>query len=314
MNYCMLKPTKSDSFLVPSNRAGTRLNSRLQSRFERAGNPAALFITLTYKRDEWESPLHLYREQREKRHFRNFVSRVSKYLNESTNGKWIRKIEFQRGGWIHFHLILDTNKTIPHLDLMSLWGYGHCWINRCTKARMNYLCKYVSKNNDNVPAYILAEPQRSVKIVAVSPSYWNDGHSSSHHESTNSVKWAVYTPVAESLHPKVVIKTCDSTRTINASIWEVMSFLQDNGAFVLGTHHEYIHVALHDTLLHACTTSTSLKRGGLLPARLPLLDNGGKSADSHGSNSDERPISSAVFDSNKSFFINYFFEEEGIHA
>ena len=307
MSVVLVKPVKSDSFLVSGNRASSRLKTRLESRFDKAGDPSALFITLTYNREDWDSPLHLYRDQREERHVRRFMKRVSEYLQVDTNAKWIRKIEFQQGGWIHFHIILDTPKTIPQIDLMQLWGFGYVWINRCTKKRINYLCKYIAKDNHNIPAYILAEEQRSVKIIAVSPGYWlNDRKSITTKQSKRNIKWAVYSPVVNSLSSKCIIKTKESQRTIHGNIWDVMSMLESNGGLFIGSNNEYLHIVLHDSNLLDAIHPDTCRRAGFA-SRRPLLDNGVKCAT-------ETSEANGVFDQNNSFFIKYFFEEEGYHG
>lgn len=313
MSSVFVKSYRSDSFLSPNSRASTKLSTRLSDRYALRGEPKCLFITLTYNREDYKSPLHLYREQREQRHFRRFVARVSNYLGEDTNGKWIRKIEFQEGGWIHFHLILDTDKTIPHSDLCMLWGHGHTWINRGNKSRINYFCKYIAKEHGEVPAYILAEPQRSVKIVAVSPSYWDDLPSRSH-SSVPRTSWAVYSPVVNSFGPKCILKTEGSQRTIQGSIWDVMNMLVDNGGLVVGSYNEYLHVTLHNSGLIDAIHPQTLRRDRPLGDPPPLLDNGVKCAnaleDSLPLSSSDRRVSTPVFSSNPDFFIKYFFGEE----
>ena len=144
---------------------------------DRCRGKRGVFVTLTYRRDEFEDPCDLYRKTGEQQHVPLFLRKVSRYLGVSLKGKWICKLEFQKGGWVHWHIIILGVKKIAHAELNNMWGRGHVWINRLSPNRIKYCCKYVCKGGE-VPSWLLAEPTRSVKIIRVSPGFWGDATAS----------------------------------------------------------------------------------------------------------------------------------------
>lgn len=82
-------------------------------------------------------------------------------------------MEFQEGGWVHWHLILLGIARIDHADLDRLWGHGHVWIKRMTHESRRYMTKYVAKG-DGLPAFLYAERPRSVKVIRTSAGFWRD--------------------------------------------------------------------------------------------------------------------------------------------
>jgi hypothetical protein len=74
----------------------------------RMANKRGLFITLTYDRNDYESPLDLFYAQQERQDVPMFIRRLQKYLDKSLSGLWMRKMEFQANGWVHF-----INRRIP---------------------------------------------------------------------------------------------------------------------------------------------------------------------------------------------------------
>lgn len=150
-----------------------RLAERACNRLRKGG----LFLTLTYDRSKYADARELYDEARDQRHVRRFVHRLERLLGASLKGKWLRKMEFHEGpeGWLHWHVLLDWRSSIPHDVLTKAWGHGHVWVGKATRSRIRYTCKYVAKTLDDLPGWLLAEPARSVKIVAVSPGFWDEG-------------------------------------------------------------------------------------------------------------------------------------------
>lgn len=165
-----IKHKGTGSWLDP--RSTKALAAKVSSRLvHRCKGEKGLVLTLTYRRDEYQSPQQLYREASEKQHVPLFLRKVGRHLGESLTGRWFCKLEFQAGGWIHYHIILLGVTRIPHRELMVLWGRGHVWVDRMTSRSVSYVCKYISKG-DGVPAWIYAERPRSVKIIRVSPGFW----------------------------------------------------------------------------------------------------------------------------------------------
>jgi len=136
------------------------------------GESDVLMLTLSYERSAWQwDPERLFHAASDEQHVPLFFRRLQKYLGGSLKGRWLCKQEFQRGGWVHWHIILVGVPFIPHDDLTRLWGYGHVWINKAKRSRLRYVCKYASKDAD-IPAWLYAQRLRAVKIIRVSPGFW----------------------------------------------------------------------------------------------------------------------------------------------
>lgn len=149
---------------------GARLAARLE---ERCQGERGVFITLTYQREHYDNPKELYQFASEKKHVAEFMKRLSRFLGEKLSGRWICKLEFQEGGWIHWHLILLGTTRIQHSELERLWGHGYVWIERMNSKNIKYMAKYVAKG-DGFPAFLYAEKPRSVKIIRTSKGFWNE--------------------------------------------------------------------------------------------------------------------------------------------
>lgn len=140
---------------------------------ERCQGEKGLFLTLTYKRDEYEDPQDLYRRASEEQHVPMFIRKLCKALGRSLRGQWMCKLEFQKGGWVHWHLLVLGVTFIPHDVLTACWDRGHVWVEKMNPRSIYYVCKYVSKDGD-LPTFLYLERSRSVKIVRVSPGFWKD--------------------------------------------------------------------------------------------------------------------------------------------
>ncbi|QDU55856.1 hypothetical protein Pan181_20530 [Aeoliella mucimassa] len=166
----LLKHKRCESWLHPVDcqAVAARYFHRL---YERCRGRRRLFITLTYDRKPYKSAADLYRAQSDEKHVAMFMRRLSRHLKKKLTGKWVCKMEFQEGGWVHFHLLLLDETFIPHEDLMRLWGHGFVDVQNGTKGKLKYLCKYVFKDG-KIPAFLLFERPRSVKIIRTSPGFW----------------------------------------------------------------------------------------------------------------------------------------------
>ena len=87
-----------------------------------------VFLTLTYDRDAYDSACDLYDRAQRERHVREFMRRLSRALGESVKGKWICKLEFQEGGWVHWHILLLGRAWLMYETLRYAWGRGHVWV------------------------------------------------------------------------------------------------------------------------------------------------------------------------------------------
>ena len=165
-----VRERSSGSWLDPSASGflGWQLGRRL---YWRTRKRAGVFVTLTYRRDEYASSLELYRRQGERQDVPLFLRRLSRALGVSFKGQWLCKLEFQRGGWVHWHIVLLGVRRIDHGVLTRCWGKGFCWISKLTERNCVYLVKYVAKGG-RLPAWIYLEKPKSVKIIRVSPGFW----------------------------------------------------------------------------------------------------------------------------------------------
>ncbi len=153
---------------------GYILAAKLANRLvERCKGEKGVKLELTYERSQFEGPQDLYHTAKQKRHVGRFMHKLGRWMGESLSGRWLCKMEFQKGGYLHWHIILLGVTYIPHDVLTRLWSHGHAWVSRITKRRLQYVCKYVAKA-DGVPAFLYLEPMRSVKIIRASPGFWGD--------------------------------------------------------------------------------------------------------------------------------------------
>lgn len=194
----------------------------------------AVMLTLTYDRTRYEGPRELYRQQREKRHVGRFINRLEKYLGRKLKGEWIRKLEFQKGGWTHWHIIIRGMNYIEHAELLKIWGHGHAFVTRASKTRLRYFAKYVAKPGD-WPSFLLGERSRSVKLVATSPFFWRNTSA----PTTDAVKpraryrpkpW--YIPLAIRFHEqrnRTVVHNGKYPRVHRVSYYDVISTAHDLG-------------------------------------------------------------------------------------
>jgi len=160
------------SWFDPSSAAVLK-NQLVEKISDRMQGKKGLFITLTYNRDNYDSPRDLYRKQSEQQHVALFIRRLSRFLKIPLSGRWMRKMEFQEGGWVHFHLVLQYAGFINHNEITRLWGHGHTWVDRWQGGHCFYIAKYMSKEGQ-FPDWLLFEKPRSVKIVSVSPGFWGE--------------------------------------------------------------------------------------------------------------------------------------------
>lgn len=185
-----IKQQGTGSWLDPLSVKG--LSARLSSRLiERCRGHRGLFVTLTYDRTGdtyegggFESSLACYRAAQDEQHVPLFLRKLSRYLGESLTGRWLCKLEFQKGGWPHWHIIILDVPKIPHAELLTMWDKGHVDVRRLSPKNIRYVTKYTCKGGD-LPAWLLAERSRAVKIIRVSPGFWkrddDDGEPTQEH-------------------------------------------------------------------------------------------------------------------------------------
>lgn len=172
-----------------------QLNEKLTRRCE---GMDGVFITLTYRRDGYESPRDLYHQCQQQKHVPYFIRRLGKMLGEDFKGRWLSKMEFQEGGWIHFHLLILGIDYIKHSVLWDAWGHGYVFINRMTPKRIGYFCKYVSKEGA-YPSWVYGQRLRSMKVIRVSPGFWGHGQTTPSTTSQKKPPLPFYLTIGHSL-------------------------------------------------------------------------------------------------------------------
>jgi len=134
----------SASWLTPSGVAKKR------KMLERLGLPdmqGRRFITLSLDPKRFgDCPLTGYLEAKDK--LRRFLEagRIAGLWDRGCWWAW--KLEFQRNGWAHWHLILDRTKKFSRDDMRKLddiWGLGRTNCRRISKSDFGYQFKYAFK-------------------------------------------------------------------------------------------------------------------------------------------------------------------------
>lgn len=236
-----LREQAIDSWLDPV--ASVRLSKRLGDALaERFRGKRGVFLSLTYDRSKFTGPMDCYRKMSEQRHVRKFIKRLACFLGVDLAGKYICKLEFQMGdgvGYPHFHLMIEGIGFVPQAKLAELWGHGFVWISAATRKRCKYFAKYIAKADD-VPAWILQEPPRSVKIVRTSPGFW--GVPPKVRDRAAVVKRGrpfCWVPIGTRLHERrgrVIARSADGKRyrRVNCPVWLAAIELAKRGGKVVG--------------------------------------------------------------------------------
>lgn len=237
MMFFKVKGTKSWLDPLSQRSLSANLCKRL---WDRCHGRRGLFVTLTYKRDDYESPLDLYREQSEQQHVPLFLRKVSRYLGVNLKGKWFCKMEFQDGGWVHWHIIILGVERIPHAKATELWGRGHVWLRRLNLRNIRYCTKYVAKDGQ-VPQFLYGEPPKSIKIVRVSPGFWGDTEPKEPDDDPppKRKRWPYFVPIGEKIErarAQVVVHDEEGKfRTVQADLGPLLAALMVRGCGLIGT-------------------------------------------------------------------------------
>lgn len=104
------------------------------------------FITLTLNRDLFDSPLEGYLAGKDK--IRRFLNAARKENLWSTSARWCWKMEFQRDGWAHWHLLVDRTAKFTEAQLTrigELWALGRTNVERVQENDFLYTFKYAFK-------------------------------------------------------------------------------------------------------------------------------------------------------------------------
>jgi hypothetical protein len=213
-----------------------------------------LKIELTYRREEYSDPADLYDRASEERHVRRFIESLKRYLKTNLTGRWLCKMEFQEGGWVHWHLLILGIDYINHSDLTELWGHGYVWVRRADERELRYVCKYVAKDGQ-FPAFLYLRPIRSVKIIRVSPGFWKDTPfkkqddkegEARHDPEPEHLKLPVYVTVGEIIERGEETIVCRDGRGRYAQVkgdpWGLFRALARMGAKVCGNERGWLQL------------------------------------------------------------------------
>jgi hypothetical protein len=204
-------------------------------------------------------------------------------------------MEFQHGGWAHWHLLILGVSYIDHAALTDLWGYGYVWVRRADEAELRYVCKYLAKDGE-FPAFLYLRPIRSVKIIRVSPGFWNPSTSSMDDDADGAaaedgedatgddeyedepVKLPIYVTIGEMIERGeeaiVCRQDCEVGHRylqVRGDPWNLFGKLRRMGGKVVGSEKGWLQrrgIDLNDVRrVHAC-------EGGRKAAALHLIDSG----------------------------------------
>lgn len=199
--------------------SGCKLSERLKARVK---GERGVMLTLTYRRDGG-TPRDYYRRASEEKHVAYFMRYLQTAIGVDLSGKWLRKMEFQRDGVIHFHVLLLGVNYLKHETLASCWRHGFAFVSRCTGAKVDYLCKYAAKGG-GFPEFLLLERPRSVKFVSVSSGFWQQVPSPRRH--TPSRRHPAFLPVYLSMVAatrRTIVVTGGRFRQLHARYHEVVT-------------------------------------------------------------------------------------------
>ena len=108
--------------------------------------PWQWFVTLTFRAD-------VHPEAADKR-FRSWLAAVERERNRvglfDGGLRWVRALEYQRRGVIHFHVLLGNVGALRYATAHEHWREGHAWIEpvRDSGAVRAYVAKYVAKGGE----------------------------------------------------------------------------------------------------------------------------------------------------------------------
>lgn len=189
MSAIRVRRKLAESWLDPESAGllGWKLGKRLWLRVQgREGR----FITLTYRRERFANAQDCFDRARSQKHVSRFMRKLGRLLGMDLRGKWLCKLEFQKAGWVHWHIVLCDVGFIPkHLfrQIFDTWGHGGIDVKPLTEENCKYLTKYVAKDG-SIPGWVYDYPAKSIKVVRPSQGFWNDDQAAKARERTASRK------------------------------------------------------------------------------------------------------------------------------
>ena len=119
--------------------------------------PWEWYLTLTFA--------EIVHPEQAERKWRAFVKRV-----EGKRGRaicWVRALEYQRRGVIHFHALLAGMEFLAYNAVRQLWPWGFSWIEPYQPGRGAnfYLGKYVAKGGEIDVGGPLQNPSQTQRLL-----------------------------------------------------------------------------------------------------------------------------------------------------
>ncbi|MHB1767178.1 MAG: rolling circle replication-associated protein [Phycisphaerae bacterium] len=224
---------------------------------ERCAGEKVLKMELTYERSGYANPQELFDKASEDRHVRRFMESLGNFLGCNLTGKWLCKMEFQQGGWVHWHIILLGFEYLDHADLTRLWGHGFVWVRKAVERDLRYTCKYFSKDGA-IPAFLYLRPIRSVKFIRASPGFWAKEHVPvSTEEQSGRNDWdaepeplrlPIYTSIGQMIENGEGATVCRDQdgryAQIRVPFWLVVPILKARGVRVVGSVNGWMQFRL----------------------------------------------------------------------
>lgn len=153
----VLKPFTANSWLHP---VGARRKAK--ELMERMPNlRGCLAVTLTFDPERFEDPGEAFEKGNDRiRRIKDRLKKGIPWEGETIRVKfeYLRKLEFHKSGWPHFHVILKTRRYIDVMLLNHLWGYGLVKVQKIQGKTYPYFFKYLTKSLGDIPEWVRIRP------------------------------------------------------------------------------------------------------------------------------------------------------------
>lgn len=162
---------------------GPLLQERIDQRVEHftsGGHYVALFVTFTFDRTGYASPIEAWRFAQRNRSVSRAVKSFASAVGYNASGLWFAKLELQKAGWPHWHLIVMVPAaSVPASPALvkrlfnEHWKYGFSTVR--VWSRGDYLSKvssYACKEAGNEGLRASGLPATRVRWISSSPGFW----------------------------------------------------------------------------------------------------------------------------------------------
>lgn len=141
-----VSPNYSENREKTLQRARTNLRRTINSNANQYGKITSKFLTLTFAGNEQDLGYA-------NGEFTKFIKRLNYYIFKSKRSilKYSAVVEFQDRGAIHYHIVVYNMPYVAAAKINSLWSHGNINVKMIEHIDNigSYLCKYMTKENDN---------------------------------------------------------------------------------------------------------------------------------------------------------------------